>query len=978
MSENIFAKTVDPDPQVRQQAEQTIKIEEQKYSQGPTHWITYVGSLCVADNGAAVYLKNFVGTKWNNMHIPDRQFVKQHLIEWIVQSGGPVRSQHLETLKMLFKCENVDLVSMDQINVLLQSHIVPATFILLEVCRYFQWKPKSERGPLDHVLVKIFPIALTICKQRLNRFDAEDQLVIKNIIKSFFFTMRFELCPRHLPILGEWCQLSADLLFKSMTGNDPDLPGFKAKKWAAHFLTRLFARYGQKSTAKQVDDSEFVYNNLAPSIVQAYIQLLSQFVAQNNNFTNSHPLHCAVILPDKVQHEAIMALQYCIRYKDLWNLLKPHLDSIIPNYFVPLLKLSQDDQAIWENDPIEYVHSRLSSWDDAIDVRSSATIFISEMCEKRKLMIQPVFQLIQQLLKSKWYDQEVALSLMSALTYVLRRDTEYTNTIEQFTYDCIIPAMNSDVPVLKAKAFHVFSKFCHVEFTGVEHLQKAFEYSFASLQSELPLSIYAAIALSPLLRFQQLKPLIAPNIPLLMSKLLDLTNVIDMDILTDIMEVIVELYSQEIVPYSLELATSLINSFMRILRNCEMDVDLDFTSDKIMTAIGMMKTIQSLILSLEHAPQVVYQIEQIACPALEYVLDNDFMDLFEEIFEFIDTVTFTTKSVSPFMWTFFFQCFSKLKDTAADYLDHMIPCFDNFVQYGKDQILQDPATLENINVIITSLFNSTVIDADKIPGCLLIETILLHLRGQVDGLIPVYVDMALNFLQQPNNEVQSQEYKTCLIEIILNCIYYNPVITLPLLQGRGAADDVFNFMINNAQLFKKLHDKKLVILSCCTILSCPINVIPQNIAMQLAKLLAFITNRLQNYQETLNSNKQKTNLEKKKMSEKWMNMPFYTNNHEQVNHKEIKQIGDHEDALSDVDNEFDLEEFEMFDEDHSYETPLDHIDPYLVFGHTVHVLIGQRKLEYDEWIGMQTVEIKTLIEKLYELYVQHLQKQQQQ
>eukprot|EP00835_Amoeboradix_gromovi_P004758 NODE_393_length_9450_cov_0.506791.p1 type:complete len:858 gc:universal NODE_393_length_9450_cov_0.506791:4807-7380(+) len=856
MSENIFAKTLDPNPQVRQQAEEAIKQEEIKYTQSPTQWISYVCSLCVSDNSAAVYLKNFVITKWNAMDIVDRQFVKSHIIEWIIHSHGPIRSQHLETLKMLFKCENIDIVSMDQIHSLLQSHLIAGTFILLEICRYFQWKPKSERAPLDLVLTKIFPSALIICQRHLAKFDHDDQIVVKNIMKSFFFTIRFELCNSHLQMLGDWCQLSAELLFKPISDTDVELAGYGAKKWAAHFLTRLFARYGQKSGNRKPEEADFIYNNIAPSIIHAYIQLLTQFVEQNHNFNTCHPLLPNVLLPEKVQHEAIMALQFAIKYKDLWNLLKPHLNSIIPNYFVPLLKLSESDQEVWENDPIEYVHSRLSSWDDAIDVRSSAIIFISEMCEKRKLMIQPVFELIQSLLKGTWYDQEVALTLMSALNYVLRRDIEYKDTIEAFTYDCIIPAMASDIPVLKAKAFYVFSKFCHIDFTGFDHLQKAFQLALLSLQSTLPLSIYGSIAISPLLRFPQLKQLIAPNIPQIMHKLLELTNVIDMDILTDIMEVIVELYSQDIVPYSVELATSLMNSFLRILKNCEADVDLDFTSDKIMTAIGMMKTIQSLILSLENTPAVVYQIEQIACPALEYVLDNDFVDLFEEIFEFIDTVTFTTKSVSPFMWKFFFACFNKLKDTAADYLDHMIPCFDNFIQYGKEQILQDTSTIYNINQLISSLFHSGCIDSDKIPGCLLIETILLHLRGHVDALIPVYVDMALYFLndlQKQRNSQESTDFRICLIEIVLNCIYYNPVITLALLDSKKCVDDIFGFMIHQHELFRRLHDKKLLILCCCTIMTCPLQSVPPTIQHQLPKLLVFIAHRLQNYQDCINS-----------------------------------------------------------------------------------------------------------------------------
>eukprot|EP00834_Sanchytrium_tribonematis_P002641 NODE_86_length_22075_cov_1.190253.p1 type:complete len:884 gc:universal NODE_86_length_22075_cov_1.190253:4274-6925(+) len=858
MTENLFAKAIDPNPEIRKQASIAISQEEQNYSQSHTQWMHYVASLCLTDNGAAVYLKNFITTKWNTMHQPDRLLVKQNIVEWIVHSSGPVRKQHLEALKSLLKIETIDILSMEHIHTLIQSHPLAATFILLEACRHFQWKAKSERGPLQIILTKIFPTALGVCKQSLISYGPEDQTIIKNIIKSFFFTMRFELSVIHRQILAEWCQISADILFKPTDGDDSASDAYKAKKWASHFLTRLFVRYGQKGSSKSPEEAEFIYTHLAPSIVQTYIQLITQFMDQNNRFSDCHPLHAKTFLPEKVQHDAIVALQYCIRYKDMWNILKSNLNDIIPNYFIPMLRLCEIDQELWENDPIEYIHSKLSSWEDSVHVRSSATLFLSEMCEKRKLMIQPLFQVIQELLKNQWQDQEAALTLIGALCYVLRRDTEFTATIESFTYECIIPAMNAEVPVLKANAFFVFSKYCSNDLKQLEQLQKAFEYSFLGLQSSLPLSVYAAISISPLLKMSQLKPIISPNIAQIMSKMLELTNVIDMDILTEVMETIVDLYSNDMIPYAVELSTSLINSFMRILKNCDTETDLDFSSDKIMTAIGIMKTIQSLILSLENSPQIVYQIEQIACPALEFVLENDFIDLFEEIFEFIDTVTFTTKSVSPLMWKFFFHCFEKLKETAADYLDQMIPCFDNFVQFGKEQILGDPATLNSINQIISGLFNSHMVETDKIPGCLLIETILLHLRGSVDSLVPIYIDMALHYLGQldqnsNSHQIQHNEYRLALIEIVLNCIYYNPQISLTILDQKNCATTIFGFMVNQSESFKKLHDKKLLILSSCTILTSPLESIPPNLRVEIPKLLGFVTNRLQNYQDKLTS-----------------------------------------------------------------------------------------------------------------------------
>ncbi len=103
-----------------------------------------------------------------------------------------------------------------------------------------------------------------------------------------------------------------------------------------------------------------------------------------------------------------------------------------------------------------------------------------------------------------------------------------------------------------------------------------------------------------------------------------------------------------------------------------------------------------------------------------------------------------------------------------------------------------------------------------------------------------------------------------------------------------------------------------------------------------------------------------------------MAMPFQS---ESLPVKQIKQVMDHEDCESD-DLDFDLDEFELID-DNQLETPLDLVDPFIVVGHTMHVMLTTRKEEYDHWLGLLRVELRNILEKIYQAYVEHLQHAQQ-
>jgi importin-7 len=109
------------------------------------------------------------------------------------------------------------------------------------------------------------------------------------------------------------------------------------------------------------------------------------------------------------------------------------------------------------------------------------------------------------------------------------------------------------------------------------------------------------------------------------------------------------------------------------------DDDGETVTSKILAALGILNTLGTLILSVETKPELLRALEDTIQPILMFVLENAvygsirFMwltiDLMSEVFEIIDSCTFSTRSISPTMWSFFPILHKAFKEYAVDYID---------------------------------------------------------------------------------------------------------------------------------------------------------------------------------------------------------------------------------------------------------------------------------------------------------------------
>ena len=166
------------------------------------------------------------------------------------------------------------------------------------------------------------------------------------------------------------------------------------------------------------------------------------------------------------------------------------------------------------------------------------------------------------------------------------------------------------------------------------------------------------------------------------------------------------------------------------------DVDFDKVEEKTMAAMGILKTLDSLVLSVESSPEIVLELEIVICPTILYVLDNSVLDLFEETFELIGTCLFCVKQVSQTMWTVFPRIYNTFKMDALEYLAEMLPSLDNFIAYGKDVFLHDIEKQNQlVDIIFTVMNDKDSRESDRIRGIQLIESLTLNLRGSIDLVI---------------------------------------------------------------------------------------------------------------------------------------------------------------------------------------------------------------------------------------------------
>ncbi|CAG8536645.1 10869_t:CDS:10 [Diversispora eburnea] len=755
----------------------------------------------------------------------NKEAFKRNIFHVLVTVPNVVRVQLLDSLGKVLSYDYPDKWQdfMSQVHDFLTNNnpnnVYIGLFALQQVIKVFQWRTKnrSNNEHIAEIIEKTFPIVLRISQGLINEISLDAAEMLRILIKIYSTATQYDL-PAPLQndnSLVPWVTLMLQLFEKpipqEIIPNELDerqkFIWFRAQRWACRSLNRLFSRYGNPAqlppSTKYGTFAENFILNFGPQILQTYLLQTERWIKKE------------IWLSDKI-------LYFCSDFfKDA--------QTLVSQFLFPQLCFSDEDEELWVEDPVEYIHKKMDPLEDFTSPVSSAIAFLMDLAKHRKKhTFVNIMEFITAVLinyqnaspeNKNPRSKDGALKMIGCLSdLILRKKYGVIHLMEGFLIMHVFPEFISEYPYLRARACDMLVKFNDIDFEHETTLATAFQGVTSCMNdTELPVKIQACLALQGLIHNETVRVALIPDLPIVMQKLLDLTNQIDSDTLSTVMEEFVEVFAKELGPFAVQLY------FQNELaipgkEDFEIADDLEI-DDKTLAAAGVLKTISTLILSLESTPEVLERLENTLIPVVTFSLKNRISELYDDVFGIVDSCTFSTKKISPLMWEIFELIYKTFKgdndETGIDYMEV-------FVHNSNLQSMI-------YDIIETVMKSDRLGEGDRSCACKLAESVLLNCRGYVDQL-------AFHYLPDLKN-ISGMSFKIHCIEIVINCLYYNPVLTLHNLEERGMTQSFFTLWFSYINKFSRVHDKKLVIVALCALIELPVEQLPHTLQAGWSQVL---------------------------------------------------------------------------------------------------------------------------------------------
>ncbi|GBG85770.1 hypothetical protein CBR_g40497 [Chara braunii] len=724
---------------------------------------------------ASICFKNLIAQKWGDSEegsggvlLPqDKAMIRDHILEAVTFAPPIIRSQLGECLKSIilndYPSEWENLLPLIDGNLKSQDtqRIHGALFALRILARKFEFKDDEERVPIQKIIETTFPVILPIFTYLLSLQDSSVEIadLMKLICKIFWSSTYLEI-PKYLQDSTNfmaWMTCLHTLIERPVPTEgqpvDPELrktwAWWKLKKWTLHIIDRLFTRFGDPKCAKKCDKvfATMFQKHCAGKFLESHLSLLSC-------------LRQGGYLPERVINFALKYLATSVGKAATYQLLKPHLDIILYEIVFPLLCFNDEDEALWRNDPHEYVRKGYDIIEDLYGARTAAINFLSELMRKRGKdnlqrflnFIVDVFRRCQELpLDQKPYRQkDGALLAIGALSDILKKTDPYKGALETMLVQHVLPEFQSPLGHLRAKAAWVCGQYGMIKFADSRNFTAAMHCVVNGLRDpELPVRVDSVVALREfVIACQDLNEL-RPILPNLLDEFFKLMNEVENDDLVYTLERIVDKFGEEIAPYALGLCQNLGSAFWKCLKTSEAgDDDEDMGA---LAAVGCLQAISAILESIGSLPHLFPQLEPTLLPILKKMLTTDGEEVYEEVLQILTYLTYITPTISQGLWDLWPLLMEAMDEWAVDNFEYIINPIDNYISRGTEVFLtcKEPNYPQSLFKMITQVLeNENLRDNDCIPAPKLLEAVLQNCKGRVDEWVEPYVQLAVTRLRR--------------------------------------------------------------------------------------------------------------------------------------------------------------------------------------------------------------------------------------
>ncbi|CAO2820514.1 unnamed protein product [Amaranthus hypochondriacus] len=991
----ILRAALSPNPDERKAAEDSLN----QFQYTPQHTVRILhiivdGNCDMAVRQvASIHFKNFIGKNWSP-HDPDEQskisaadkeMVRENILGFVAQVPPLLRVQLGECLKTIIHADYPEqwpgLLLWVKHN-LQDQQVFGALFVLRILARKFEFKSDEERTPVYLIVEETFPHLLNIFNKlvQIPNPSVEVAELIKLICKIFWSSIYLEI-PKQLfepNLFNAWMVLFLNILERPvpLEGQpvDPEQRKswgwWKVKKWTVHILNRLYTRFGDMrlQNPENKDFAQMFQKHYAGKILECHLNLLNVIRAGG-------------YLPDRVINLILQYLSNSVSKSSMYQLLQPRLDVLLFEVIFPLMCFNDNDQRLWDEDPHEYVRKGYDIIEDLYSPRTAAMDFVSELVRKRgKENLQKFLEFVVEILKrydatplehKPYRQKDGALLAIGALCDKLKQTAPYKSELERMLVQHVFSEFNSPAGHLRAKAAWVAGQYAHINFSDQNNFRKALHSVVAGLRDpELPVRVDSVFALRSFVEACKDLGEIRPILPQLLDEFFKLMNEVENEDLVFTLETIVDKFGEEMAPYAFGLCQNLAAAFWKCMSTAEADEEGDDPGGAL-AAVGCLRAISTILESVSRLPHLFSQIEPTLLPIMRRMLTTDGQEVFEEVLEIVSYMTFFSPTISLEMWSLWPLMMEALSDWAIDFFPNILVPLDNYISRSTAHFLtcKDPDYQQSLwKMISTIMADNNLEDGDIEPAPKLMEVVFQNCRGQVDHWVEPYLRITVERLRR----AEKPYLKCLLIQVIANALYYNPTLALGILHQLGVSTEIFNLWFQMIQQvkksgvranFKREHDKKVCCLGLTSLLSLPADQLPVE---ALGRIFRVTLELLIAYKEQVAEAAKEEDVEddddmdgfqsddEDDGSDKEMGVDEDEGDEADSNH--LSRLAARAKAFRPDEEDDDSDDDYSDDDDDDLQSPIDEVDPFILFVDTVKVMQASDPLRFQNLT--QTLEFQ--------------------
>ncbi|XP_021185790.2 importin-7 isoform X1 [Helicoverpa armigera] len=835
----ILRGTIDPNQ--RQQAEEQLSQIHKIIGFAPSLLqVVMLNDVPIPVRQAgAVYLKNLISSGWQekepeegepipfSVHDQDRAMTRDMIVDAIIQAPDIIRVQLCICLKTIIKHDFPTRWTqiVDKIHIYLQNP-EPASWMGALLCLYqliknYEYDIAEKRVPLIEAMNLLLPMMYNLIVNLQADQSVESVLIQKQILKCFYGLIKYIL-PLDLitkDIFTKWMEVLRSVMEQPVPETTlqveederMELPWWKCKKWAVHTLYRLFERYGSPVNAREeyVQFSEWYLTTFTGGILEVLLRILDQY--RNK-----------VYISPRVLQQTISYIDQCVTHAHSWKLLKPHMFAIIQDVLFPLMSYSESDEELWETDPHEYIRIKFDIFEDFVSPVTAAQTLLVSCCKKRKDMLGRTMQLCMQVLTSQNGEygprqRDGALHMVGTLNDLLIKKKFYKEEIDSLLSQYVFPEFHSPLGYMRARACWTLHCFASVRFKSDQLLLEAVHLTVTALlnDSELPVKVEAAIAIQMLLSSQEkVHKYLEPQVKAVTSELLKVIRETENDNIANVLQKIVPLYTEQLLPMAFEITDHLATTFSKVI---ETDSGTD---EKAITAMGLLNTMETVLNVMEDNPEIMAQLEKTVLRVVGHILHHNIIEYYEEAMTLLCNLT--AKTISEDMWKVLEMLYQVFEKEGFDYFTDMMPVLHNYITVDTNAFLSNENHILAMFNMAKAVLNSDAEDECEIYAAKLLEVMVLQCSGKIDNCLPSFVELVLNRLTR---KVKTSELRTMLLQVLIAILYCNPHLLLTILDklqesvpNASITQHFLKQWIHDTDCFMGLHDRKLCVLGICTLL----------------------------------------------------------------------------------------------------------------------------------------------------------------